>query len=152
MSILESISLGETLFLNSILTNTETLYGLKKNNTEELEKVDKMLIRNILSTGIGTPIPMLYLELGCIRIQTIIKCRRINFLHYLISSHNEKTLHKFFMTQWNYPNKGDWTHDVKKDLMDFDIEVDLDFIRKISKNAFKNIVKLKAKNMKLLIF
>ena len=80
MSILESVSLGKhyfkmaillrnTLFLSSILTNSETWYGLNNDNIEALEKVDKILLRNFLSTGRNTPIPMLYLELGCLRIQ-----------------------------------------------------------------------------------
>ena len=52
MSILESISLGkhyfkiavllrETLFLNSILTNAESWYGISKTNIEDMEQVDK---------------------------------------------------------------------------------------------------------------
>ena len=89
---------------------------------------------------------MLYLELGCLRIQTIIKCRRVNFLHYLISSNKEKSLHKFFMAQWNYPVRNDWTHDVKKDLNDFGIIDDLEVIRTTSKEAFKRLVKMKARD------
>ena len=160
MSILESVSLGkhyfkmavllrETLFLNSILTNTETWYGLTKTNIENLEMVDKILLRNILSTGRNTPIPMLYLELGCLRIQTIIKCRRLIFLHYLIISNKDKSLNKFFMAQWNYPIKDDWTHDVKKDLNDFNIQVDLNFIRNMTKQAFKKLVKVKARKYEI---
>ena len=77
------------------------------------------------------------------------KCRRLNFLHYLISSDEEKGLNKFFLAQWNYPVKNDWTHDVKKDLLDFDIQVDLNFIRKMSKQAFKKLVKLRARKFEI---
>ena len=89
---------------------------------------------------------MLYLELGCMRIQTIIKCRRVNFLHYLIASNTEKSLYKFFMAQWNYPVRDDWTQVVKKDLNDFGIKDDLEVIRTMSKEAFKTMVKVKARN------
>ena len=64
--------------------------------TESLENVDKSLLRKILNTGRNTPIPMLYLELGCMRIETILKSKRINFLHYIIKSDSEKSLHRFF--------------------------------------------------------
>ena len=160
LSILESVGMGkhffkmavllrETLFLSSILTNSETWYGLTKGNIEDLEKMDKILLRKILSTGRNTPIPMLYLELGCLRIQTIIKCRRLYFFHYLISRVEDKSLNKFFMAQWNYPVKDDWTNDVKKDLTDFDIKLDLDLIRKMSKEAFKTLVKFKARKYEI---
>ena len=132
MNVLETVSLGkhyfkiavilrESLFLNSVLTNGETWYSLTKDNIDALENVDKGLLKNIFKTGKNTPIPMLYLELGCMRISTILKYRRINFLHYIVSSDHEKSLYKFFDTQWNYPDKGDWTLLVQQDLKDFNI-------------------------------
>ena len=117
-----SVVFRESLLLNSMLTNSETWYNLSENNLEELEKVDRQLLRNILSTGRNTPKPMLYLELGCMRISTIIKCRRLNFLHYLLSSDKKKTLFKFFETQWKYPHVNDWTVTVRQDLEDFYIK------------------------------
>ena len=88
---------------------------LTQENIEDLEKVDRILLKNILNTGANTPKPMLYLELGCLRIGTIIKCRRLNFLHYLLSTDKEKTLFKFFTAQWKYPNKSDWTETVRQE-------------------------------------
>ena len=42
------------------------------------------------------------------------------------------------MAQWNYPVKDDWTHDVKKDLIDFDIKLDLDlFLKKCQNKLLK---------------
>ena len=87
---------------------------------------------------------MLYLELGCLRISTIIKCRRINFLHYLISTDKNKMLYKFFATQWKYPNKNDWTETVRQDLKDLSISENLNFIEKKSQQSFKTLVKSKA--------
>ena len=55
-----------------MLTNGESWYSLSKTNIDNLENVDKNLTRKILNTGCNTPIPMLYLELGCLRIGTIL--------------------------------------------------------------------------------
>ena len=53
---------------------------------------------------------------------------------------------KFFLIQWKYPtNKQEWTEQVKTDLLDFQIPVDIEFIQTKSKNSFKNLVKIKAK-------
>ena len=92
---------------------------------------------------------MLYLELGCLRVRTIIKCKRINFLHYLLTSSEKTSLHQFFKTQLKYPTKNDWTETIKGDLEDFDINDDFDTIKKTSKDKFKKFVKIKAKEFEL---
>ena len=70
------------------------------------------------------------LELGILSLGTTIKARRINFLHYLLST-------------------GDWTEQVKIDLADFHILPNLNEIKKKSKNCFKKMVKIKAKEYEL---
>ena len=55
-------------------------------------------------------------------------------------------LYQVFSAQWKYPtNKQDWTEMVRRDLLDFGMEVDLDWIRSKSKLTFKNMVKIKSK-------
>ena len=58
-------------------------------------------------------------------------------------------LYTFFITQWYNPSKGDWTELVKADLGQFDIPIDFDYITKKSKEAFKRLVKARAKNIAL---
>ena len=157
MNILESVTLGEhffatavllreTMFLNGILTNTEIWYGLKKSELEELENLDKSLLRQILNTPISTPSESLFLELGCLDINAVLKSRRINYLHYLATRNESEMINKFFLVQWKYPtNNKDWTEQVKCDLTDFEIPVDLEFIKSKSKSSFKTMVKMKAK-------
>ena len=79
----------------------------------------------------------MYLELGIMDIETTIKSRRINCLHYLTTRKETEMLQQFFMTQWKYPtNKKDWTEMVKLDLLDFGIPANLDFINSKSKLSF----------------
>ena len=54
-------------------------------------------------------------------------------------------LFSFFITQWMNPIKGDWTELVKKDLKDFEIESSFDYIRSLSRDSFKNMVKKRAR-------
>ena len=51
---------------------------------------------------------------------------------------------KVFKMKWYFPSRGDWTQQVKMDLADFDLPVNLDMISKYSKVAFKKLVKAKA--------
>ena len=55
-------------------------------------------------------------------------------------------LSKFFNTQWKYPgNSREWTEQAKGDLEYFGIQADFNFIKSKSEDAFKNLVKRKAK-------
>ena len=58
-------------------------------------------------------------------------------------------VYSFFITQWYSPSKGDWTEQVKEDLMDFNISSSFDFIESKSAEAFKNLVKIRAKKYAL---
>ena len=156
MSMIEKISLGkhffkiaflmrESIFLSSILTNSEVWYRLTKTDIEELELLDRALLKRILSVPDSTPTAALYLETGCQSTGTIIKARRINYLQYLLKLPKEEMLFKFFQCQWLDHKKHDWTEQVKCDLEDFDIKIDMESIEKKSVFSWKQYVKKKAK-------
>ena len=54
-------------------------------------------------------------------------------------------LFKFFHTQWQTEVKGDWKIEVKKNLEEFGIPENFDFLRSKSKESFHNLVKKKAR-------
>ena len=160
MSMVGKISLGkhffkiafllrETIFLSSILTNSEVWYRLTKSDVEELELLDRSLLRRILSVPNSTPSAALFLETGCMRIGTILKARRLNYLQYLVKLPEEDMLSKIFHCQWLVNNQQDWTRQVKKDLEDFNLPTDLDYISKKSVFSWKNLVKKNARTYEL---
>ena len=160
MDILNSISFGkkyfeiartlrEAEFINGILTNVEVWYGIKQNEINELEMVDKLLIRRIFGAPESACIESLYLELGVIPIGVIVKARRIIYLHYLIRLEEKQMLSKVFKIQWKYPVKDDWVLQVQQDLRDLDIVMNLEEIKSKSPYAFKKHVKIKSKEYAL---
>ena len=76
--------LRESLFINSILLNSEAWYRLTNTNIEDLVKLDNKLLRNILEVGQSVPTIFLHLELGTRPFRFIIKTRRILFLQYIL--------------------------------------------------------------------
>ena len=131
-----ALLLRESMLVNGILTNSEIWYGLTNSEINEFEDLDRLFLRRILKVPISTPQEAFHLELGILPIGIIIKARRINYLHYLVSRRKSEMLHQFFITQWNIPCKGDWTETVRGNLEEFDIPIDLDYIRNKSKVAF----------------
>ena len=158
MSILDKITIGkhffetalilrESMFINSILVNAEIWYGMTSREIQKLCKLDQSLLRKILNTQISTPIESLYLELGCTDIETILKGRRLVYLHYLTQRNTESMLKRFFIAQWKYPTKGDWTEQVKLDLEEFGLPIDLMKIEAYSSYSFKNLIKKKTREL-----
>ena len=52
-------------------------------------------------------------------------------------------LYKFVKSQWNQATVNDWTEQAKQDLVDFGLNLDLDFILSKSKWSVKNLIKAK---------
>ena len=136
-----ALALREAKFLNSVLTNVEVWYGLRNHEIEELEKLDRSLLCQILALPQSTPSEALFLETGCLNIGTIVKIRRINYLHHLLKSDEKSMLSKFFKTQLKFPVRDDWTEQVKQDLQDFNIKEDFQWIKSMSKASFSKLVK-----------
>ena len=160
MSILDTITFGSKYFeigttlrqaelINGILTNAEVWYGITKSQLEELEEVDKLLLRRILNAPISTSVESLYLELGLIPIHIIVKARRVKFLHYPTRLSESEMLFKVFHAQWKYPVKNDWTITVKQDLKDLKIDSSLEEIKKKTDWTFNRLVKVKTKDYAL---
>jgi hypothetical protein len=91
-----AVSLREAHLINGMLSSAEVLYGTKKKETEQLEEIFKILIRKILGAPMSSCVESLYLELGIISIQILLKARRINYFHYLVNMDPEEM---FFETQ-----------------------------------------------------
>ena len=140
-----SVILRESMFLNGILTNIDVWHNVKKSEIDELEELDRSLLKKILKVPMTTPNESLYLELGILPIGIIIKARRILYLHYLVNSDKKEMLYKFFIIQWLNPIRGDWSELVKEDMTNFGINFKLEDLTQISKQSFKIMVKKKAR-------
>ena len=141
-----ALMLRESLFLSSILTNSESWYGLTQSQITDLENLDQIFFRSLFEVPHTVPSVALYLETGSLSIGTILKMKRINYLHYLVNLDNSEMLSKFFFAQWENPVTSDWTLEAKKNLIELGISTDIKVLKKISKNVFKNLVKKQAKS------
>ena len=159
-NLLENISFGphyfemallfrDSMLINGTLNNAEIWYNFGKNEIEEFECLDRLFLRKLLNVPITTPHEAFYLELGILPINTIIKARRLNYLHDILKKDKKGMVYSFFITQWYKPCKGDWTEQVKEDLSDFKIPPSLEYVGEKSKYCFKKLVKQRAKQFTL---
>ena len=92
MCILREVSLGayffqiakllrETLFLSVMLLNGETWINLSKKNIDNLERMDKILIRKVLDLPRSTSLSALFLEMGCVSVREILRAKRLMYTY-----------------------------------------------------------------------
>ena len=159
-TILESVSFGyryfeiakilrEARLINAVLTNGEVWYSLGNKEISDLQHVDYMLLRKVMAVPSSACIESFYLELGLIPVSIILKSRRVKYLHYLANQKENSMLYKVFMSQWKYPDKGDWVEEVKSNLKELGINLSLAEIKSKSKLSFKRLVKVKTKEYAL---
>ena len=89
----------------------------------------------------SVPKAQICLEFIVLPLSSIIKKRRLNYVHNILRSRETGMLYKVFTIQWLYPCKGDWVLQFKKDLEDFDLPNDLQLLKRCSKDSFKTKVK-----------
>ena len=156
MAVLQKLNLGkhyfkigvilrESIFVSSLLANAEVWYRLVKADLNELESLDRKLLKRICGLPSSAPTAAIYLELGLMRISTIIKARRVNYLHYLAQLSRSEMLSKFFRHQWHEGKEYDWCYQVKCDLRELDLPVELVDIEGFSKTRWKNMVRRKTR-------
>ena len=85
-----AVLLRNALLVSAMLCNAEAWYNTTKEDIQMLEKIDEQLLRKILKA----PIEMLFLELGCVPLQLIIRSKRMNFLHYILNQPEDSILKK----------------------------------------------------------
>ena len=98
----------QSLLLNSILCNSEVLYGLSQEHINTLESVDKYFWRKVFGSPISTPIESFYIETNSISIRHIIMGRRLMYYWNILQKDDSELLKKVYNSQKLLPVKNDW--------------------------------------------
>ena len=70
----------ESIFLSKILLNSEVWHAMTKSQIEDLEMIDRILLRNILNAHSKTGLEWIYAECGKLTLKCIIQIRRMMYL------------------------------------------------------------------------
>ena len=138
-----ALLLRDSMLINGVLTNLEVMYDVSKADLKELSKLDKLFFQKLTESARSTPTESCFLEFSVLPIEMVLKGRRVNYFHYLVSQNPSVMLLNFFRIQWVDPVPGDWTMMVKKELIDLGKHLNITEIKVMSKESFKNLVKKK---------
>ena len=135
------LMLRDAMFANGILCNSEAWHNITKKHIEELEIMDRSLLKYILNAHSKVQNEFLYLETGVLGIKQIITSRRCLYLHTLLQRNDEELTKRIYIAQKKNPLKGDWIELIQKDLEDLGIPFDEEVIKNYTKCEFKSTIR-----------
>ena len=133
--------LRESLFLSSLLLNSEAWVNYTEKDIRILEQCDEMLLGKILECEANTSNALKYLELGIVPIRFEIMRRKLAFLWYILKQ--EKTYMMYKMLEATRENmvKNDFVQTCIKYLKTLDIDLSFEEIVNLSDSRFKKLLK-----------
>ena len=138
-----AIILRNAYLISSILYGSEVWYGITEAEILKLEKVDNLLLRQLFECSSNVPTELLFLELGILRLRDIVTMRRVMYLHHILKQPSNSLIFRFFISQLKNPKKGDWVSQVLSDMVIINLNMEIEDVAKMSKNAFKTLLKQK---------
>ena len=137
--------LRESLFLSSILLNSEAWVNYSKQDVRILEQCDEILLSKILDCDGNTSNALKYFELGGVPIRFEIMKRKLGFLQYLLKEDKESLIYNVLKATKENPLKNDFVKTCEKYLKILKIELSFEEIGNLSKNSFKKVIKDRVK-------
>lgn len=110
---------------------------------EDLEVIDRILLRNVLQAHCRTGLEWIYADCGKMNLKALIQVRRLMYLWHILSRDKTELISRIYAAQTNSNNTGDWVRLVQADKAELGINLSDEEIQGVSKNVFKNYVKKK---------
>ena len=137
--------LRESLFLSSLLLNSEAWVNYSEKDIRILEQCDESLLTSILDCGGKSSNALKYLELGAIPIRYIIMKRKLLYLQYILKQNKESMVYSVLKAIEENPLKNDFVFTCKKYLENLKMKLSFKDIEKMSKLQLKRILQEKIK-------
>ena len=134
------------MFVNGILTNCEAWHSITKQHIEDLEVMDRMLLRYILVAHAKVQTEFLYLETGAIPLKHVITSRRLMYLKTILNRPQTEIIRQVYEAQKENPVKGDWVKHVEEDFDMIGVDINENEIETMTKSKYKTIVKNKIRD------
>ena len=142
-SIQTGLILRNTNFTSRMLLNSEVWHSLTKVQINNLEIMDRRLLRKILNAHSKTSLEWLYSDTGQLDLNSLIKIRRLMYYWEIPNRDKSELIHRIYTTQKISNSTGDWVRLVEADKKELGIDLTDKQIQEVSKSSFKTYVKKK---------
>ena len=135
----------DSIFMSKMLLNSEVWHSVTKSQIEELEVIDRILLRYILNGHSKTGLEWLYADTGKLNLSSLIQIRRQMYLWHILSRDESELIHRIYKMQKISSSVGDWVTIIESDKLELNIDLTDEEIQGVPKNVFKKYVKSKVK-------
>ena len=144
VSILKSISLGpfyfrialilrESMLLNAILVNLESMNHFNKKQIEMLESIDNGFFVKCFSSSAKTVRDAFSAETGKLKVRYILAKRRFMFLHNILRRNPDELVFKVYQSQKIKHTKMDFYASIESEKKYFELNISDEDISRLSK-------------------
>ena len=138
-----ALVLRSSLFISSLLLNSEAWTNLTDKDIRGLEQSDEILLSKILDSEANSSNTFKYLELGIAPLRFEIMKRKILFLQYILKQDKSSMVYQVFQSTCENPVKNDFVRNCEKYLNSLDLKLSFKEISEMSKFRFTKLVKEK---------
>ena len=131
----------DAILIRKLLLNSEVWHSVTQKQIEELEIIDRILLRQILGAHSKTSTEWIYADCGRLNIKSLIQIRRLMYLWHILSRNENELIRRTYQTQSMSSVQGDWIRLVNDDKAELGIRLTDYEIQRFSKNSFKRFVK-----------
>ena len=140
------LMLRDAMFVSGILLNLEVWHSMTKEHIEQLEIMDRSLLKYIVKAHSKVQNEFIYLEMGIFNVGQIISCRRMLYLQTILQRGDEEITKKMYDAQKKSPLEGDWFKLVSEDFEKLGLDLNETSIKNCTKNQCKVLVKTSLRN------
>ena len=96
-----ALVMRDAMLVSKLVSSSEALYGVKKQEYKKLENIDEMFLRSMFNVPFSTPKESVFIETGKINVKVIIKMRRVMYWWHIVNLDKNEVLSKFYLAQLN---------------------------------------------------
>ena len=139
------LMLRDAMFVNGVLFNSEAWSSINHKHIEEIETIDRTLMRFLVGAHAKTPSEILYLETATIPLRYTMSIRRLMYHQSILSRSEDELIKKVYEEQKLNPLRGDWIEKLKEDFLFIGEEFDEENAKKCTKTEYKKYIKEKVR-------
>ena len=141
-----ALILRESLFISSLLLNSEAWVNYTEKDVRILEQCDEILLTKILECDSKSSNAMKYLELGIVPLRFEIMKRKLLFLQYILKQDKNSMIYRILKATEENPINGDFVITCKKYLETLRFKITFKEIENLTKLQFRKILKERIRN------
>ena len=132
--------LYNSLFLATVLYNSQSWSVLSNTETRELKTCQMRLLKRIVKAPKAAPNAIVLLELGVLPLEFEIYSKKLMFLQHILKLEQWDPVRKVYEEQLKYEGESNWTNEVVRIRKQIKLEEDDQKISEVSKLTWKTTV------------